>query len=287
MLTLAPLFWGGNITVARAMADVIPPIGLSFWRWATAALIVLPFVVPRLRAQWPIVLREARFITALGVLGVGLFPILMYKGLQTTTAINAGFIQAICPVLIPIIAWLMHGTLISARHIVGIVVSSLGAFTIISAGDPLALISEGGTIGDLWVFGATTLWAIYSVVVSRRPSDLESGVVLFTTMMVGVLMLFPLWLGEVATVKGMPFDTQSLLAIGYIAIFPSIGAYLFFNRGVEIVGPSRGGLSMHLVPLFTAMLAILLLGESFYLYHGVGLALIFSGVLIVAGARRA
>lgn len=287
ILSLAPLFWSGNIVVARAMAETIPPIGLSFWRWAVAAMIICPFVLPRLRSQWPVIRRELRYLVALGTFGCALFPILMYGGLHTTTAINAGFIQALCPVMIPLFAWMMYGSVIGWRHGAGILISCLGALAIISAGDPLALIANGGTIGDLMVLAATTLWSIYSVIVVRRSEDLDPIVVIFATMVIGVVMLLPLWIGEVVIVGGVPVTQTSILAIGYIAVFPSVGAYFCFNRGLEIVGPSRGGLSMHLLPMFTALLAVGLLGEAFRIYHAVGIGLIFAGLIVVAGAKRA
>lgn len=286
MLTMAPLFWAGNIIVARAMADEIPPIGLTFWRWTIAVLVILPFVLPAFRGQWPVIRREIRFIAALAILGVTTFPIFMYTGLQTTSAINAGFIQALCPVMIPIVAWLARGERISRFHMIGIAVSGLGALAIVSAGDPLGLLAKGGTVGDLWVLAATTNWAIYSVIVERRPPDLDPNVLLATTMALGAVLTLPFWLGELATHKAVPLDLMPLLALGYIAIFPSIGSYFFYNRGLEIVGPSRGGLSLHLIPMFTALMAVALLGEPFRLYHAAGVGLIALGIVIVARAKR-
>ncbi|MGI9385750.1 MAG: DMT family transporter, partial [Methyloligellaceae bacterium] len=120
LLTLAPLFWAGNIVVVRAVHAEVPPIGLAFWRWALAALLFLPFALPALRGQWPVIRREFRFILLLSVLGLGGFAILMYTGLQTTTALNATFIQAMCPVMIPIFAWGLTGERISVQQVFGI-----------------------------------------------------------------------------------------------------------------------------------------------------------------------
>ncbi len=286
LLTLAPLFWAGNIVIARAVHAEVPPIGLSFWRWPLAADLFLPFAWPRLAAQWPVIRREAGFILLLSFLGLGAFPILMYTGLQTTTALNASFIQAICPVAIPLIAWGLTGERISTRHVLGIAVSCVGAVAIVSAGDPVRLLRGGVTIGALWVLGAMLLWSVYSVIVRRRPADLDPNALLLATMVLAALMILPLWLWEAAQVKPMATSPPALLAVAYIVLFPSIGSYFCFNRGIDIVGPTKGGLCMHLVPLFGAVLAVLFLGEAFRPYHALGIALIFTGIVLVTRAGR-
>lgn len=286
LLTLAPLFWAGNIVVARAVHGEVPPIGLAFWRWVLAALLFLPFALPSLRAQWPVIRREFQFILLLSVLGLSGFAVLMYTGLQTTTALNASFIQAMCPVMIPAIAWGFTGERISGPHVLGIAVSCAGAITIISAGDPAHLLQGGVTVGDLWVLAAMILWSIYSVIVRRRPADLEPNVLLFLTMALAAVMILPLWLWEASQVKAMATSPEALLAVAYIVLFPSIGAYFCFNRGIDIVGPTKGGLCMHLVPLFGAVLAVLFLGEAFRPYHALGIALIFAGIVMVTRAGR-
>lgn len=286
LLALASLFWAGNIVIARAFRAELPPFGLTFWRWTIAALIILPFVWPLVRKQWPVVRREARFIVVLSLLGLSGFASLMYLGLQSTTALNASFIMAMCPVVIPLVAWIGDREVITGRHAVGIVVSAAGAVAIISAGDPLDLLDGGFNDGDLMVLGAMLIWSVYSVVVRHRPKDLHPYVLLSTTMALGGLVMLPFWLWEAAS-RPMPLSTEALVAIGYIAVFPSIGAYFCFNRGIEVVGPSKGGLAMHLVPLFGALLAVLFLGEAFRAYHAAGIFAIFLGVGLVTRAGKA
>ena len=286
LLAMASLFWAGNIVIARAFRAELPPLGLTFWRWTLAALIFLPFAWPMVRKQWPVIRREARFIAVLSLLGLSGFGSLMYLGLQSTTALNASFIMAMCPVVIPLVAWLATRVAISGLHAVGIIVSAIGAVAIISAGNPLGLFDGDLNNGDLMVLGAMLIWSIYSVVVRHRPKDLHPYALLLTTMALGGLVMLPLWLWE-ATTRPMPLTTDVLVAIGYIAVFPSIGAYFCFNRGIEVVGPTKGGLAMHLVPLFGALLAVLFLGETFHAYHAAGILAIFLGVGLVTRAGKA
>lgn len=286
LLTLAPLFWAGNVVIARAVHAEVPPVGLTFWRWALAALVFLPIAWPRLRRQLPVLRREARFVLLLSVLGLAGFPMLMYTGLQTTTALNASFIQAMCPVAIPLIAWGLTGERISSLHVLGIVVSCAGIAVIVSAGDPARLIRDGATAGDLWVVAAMLLWSVYSVIVRRRPPDLDPIALLFATMALAAVVTLPLWLWEMTQVRPMATSSEALLAVAYIVLFPSIASYFCFNRGIEIVGATKGGLCMHLVPLFGAVLAVLFLGEAFRAHHATGIALVFGGIFLAARARR-
>ncbi len=285
LLALAALFWAGNIVIARAFRAELPPLGLTFWRWTLAALIFLPFAWPMARKQWPVIRREARFIALLSLLGLSGFGSLMYLALQSTTALNASFIIAMCPAVIPLVAWLGTREAITGLHAIGIIVSAVGAVAIISAGNPLGLLDGDFNDGDLMVIGAMLIWSVYSVAVRHRPKDLHPYVLLLTTMAFGGLVMLPLWLWE-STSRSMPLTTDVLVVIGYIAVFPSIGAYFCFNRGIEVVGPTKGGLAMHLVPLFGALLAVLFLGETFRAYHGVGIFAIFLGVGLVSRAGR-
>jgi drug/metabolite transporter (DMT)-like permease len=283
LLFMAPMFWAGNIVIARAYRAELPPFGTTFWRWTLAAIVFLPFVWPLLRNQWPVIWREARFIAILSLLGLSGFASLMYSGLQTTTALNASFIMAMSPVIIPLVVWLGSREGISILHAIGIIVSAIGAIVIISAGNPLRLLQGNFNDGDLLVIGAMIVWSVYSVIVRYRPKDLHPNVLLWTTMVFGSLATLPLSLWE-ATTRPMPLSTNALMAISYIVLFPSIGAYFCFNRGIEIVCPNKGGLAMHLVPLFSAVLAVLFLGEAFQTYHGAGILAIFLGIGLVTRA---
>ncbi|MGI9384684.1 MAG: DMT family transporter, partial [Methyloligellaceae bacterium] len=187
---------------------------------------------------------------------------------------------------IPIFAWGLTGERISVQQVFGIAVSCAGAIAIVSGGEPARLLQGGVTAGDLWILGAMVSWSVYSVIVKRRPADLEPNVLLLLTIVLAALMILPLWLWEVSQVKAMPTTPDALLAVAYIVLFPSVGAYFCFNRGIDIVGPNKGGLCMHLVPLFGAVLAVLFLGEVFRFYHAAGIALIFAGIAVVTLAGR-
>jgi len=286
LLAMAPLFWAGNIIVARAVHADLAPAGLSFWRWLIACLIVLAVVFPYLKGQWGPMRRHWGYILMMGGLGVGFFPVLLYHGIKGSTALNASMIQALCPLLIPFMAWGLGGARVSLANGIGILVSMAGVAFLVSKGDPTALTAGAMYPGDIWLAAAMLIWSLYSALVRRRPADLSQTAFLVSTMAAGAVITLPLYLYETAFIRPMPTDWASMAALAYIVIGPSIAAYYCFNRGMERIGPARGGLAMHFVPLFGAALAVLVLGEPLRWYHAAGAALIFAGV-VVASWRRA
>src|ERR1039457_3871608 len=172
-LVLTTLFWGGNFVVGRAMHGSIPPIALAFWRWAGALLIVLPFAIPHLRSQWPLVRSSWKKLSLYGFLGVGCFNTFIYIALQTTTATNALLINSTLPVLIIVLSWLFSGTRLTRRQALGVVVSLIVVITIICRADLRLLLSLRINTGDLWVLLAVICWASYTCLLKHRPAGLH------------------------------------------------------------------------------------------------------------------
>lgn len=278
LLTLCALFWAGNFVLGRAMHASIPPIGLAFWRWLVASVIVLPFVWPALREQWPLLSANLARMLLLAMLGVSGFNTLVYVGLQTTSAINSVLIQSTLPVLILVLNGLLYRTRARARELLSILVSLVGVLVIISAGAPQRLLHGGWQPGDLWVFAAAWVWALYSVWLRWRPPGLRAEAFLGFTLLTGTLMLLPLYLAEAHAGRTMTWDMPTLLTVTYVAVFPSALAYLFWNRGVAMLGANAAGHFIHLMPVFGTLLAVVFLREVFAWYHALGTALVIVGI---------
>lgn len=279
LLTLAVFLWSGNFIVGRAVAGEIPPVAMAFWRWTVAALLLLPFAWTAIKKDWPQIRRNFPILLLLSFLGVASFNTLVYTGLQYTIAINAFLLQSLMPVLIVFLSFLILGDKINFFQAFGIAISLAGAFTIIVQGRLDILTGLSLNQGDLLIALAVLSYAAYSVYLKKRPaiSQLSLVTVIF---LLGIFMLLPLYIWESLTVKAMPFYGVSILAVAYIAIFPSIVSFFAFNRGVEMVGPNQAGLFLHLMPVFGSVMAIFFLGESFQYYHGVGIFLIISGIAL-------
>ncbi len=284
LLTLTMLFWAGNAVLGRAVRAEVPPVGLAFCRWFFGFLIVFPFALPHLRGDWPEVRRRWRMVVLLSFLGITCFNTMLYIGLHSTTAINAILIQSSMPVIIVVMSFLFFRETVTSIQVLGILVSLIGMITIIARGDPSVLADLSLKPGDIWVFTAVFLYGAYSVLLRLRPK-IHPASLLAVLFGAGTLMLAPFFIWEMNTGLILQFNRTTLLAVGYVAVFPSILSYLFYNRGVELVGANQAGLFIHLIPVFGTMLAIVLLGERFRVFQGVGIALILSGIFLVTRAK--
>jgi len=286
LLTLCVLFWSGNFVLARGVVGHVPPLALSFWRWMLAAMILLPWVIGPLRRNWPLLRANLARMLLLALLGVSGFNTLLYLGLQHTTAVNALLLQSSMPVLIIALNWVLFRASATRLEGVSILLSLLGVLLILSAGKPLVLLSGQPNPGDLWVLAAVLVWALYSTLLRWRPAGLEPLAFLGFTVFVGVAAILPLWLWELSQGASVQADLRTLSAVGYVALFPSVLSYLFWNRGVAEIGANRAGHFIHLGPVFGSVLAILLLGEVFAWYHAVGGLMVAMAIGLTIFARR-
>ena len=279
LMVLPPLFWAGNATLARFVADQIPPITLSFWRWVIALLVLIPFTWSHVRKDWPEIKKGWKIIILLGLLGIALFNALLYKAAQTTTAINISLTQSVMPVIIVLISFILFGDRITLRQVLAIVLCTIGASYIIIRGDIQRLTELEFVIGDLIMLLAVILYAIYTVLLRKRP-NIHPLSFLTATFTVAVVFLLPLYLWEIQSGPPLVLSQSVILSLIYIAFFPSILAYICWNRGTYEIGANRAGLYINLLPLFTALLAVFFLEERFQTYHIAGILLIFSGLLL-------
>jgi drug/metabolite transporter (DMT)-like permease len=285
LLAASALFWAGNFVVGRGMHALIPPLGMAWMRWTIASAILLPFAVPRLRRDWPLIRANWLILLALGTIGVGGFNTFAYVGLNHTSALNGLIIQSAGPVLIMLTALALFGERISRHQLAGVVTSLLGVVVIVTKAEPMALARLEFNVGDLWILGAMQVWATYTVLLRKRP-DIHPLSFLAVTFIIGALVNTPLALYEHLCIRQFQATPGSLMTIAYIAVFPSILAYLFWNRGVALVGSSRAGVFLHLVPLFGSVLAMLFLAETPALHHGLGFAMILAGVSIATKRKE-
>jgi drug/metabolite transporter (DMT)-like permease len=277
LLTFTALFWAGNSIVARGAREVVPPLALSFWRWSLALLILLPFAWPHLRRDAAMLRRSWKTIVMLGVLGIGSFNTLLYTGLQTTSAVNGLLLQALQPGLILLLGALLFAEPTRPLQVLGIALSIAGALMIIAQGDPATLVGLRFNPGDLIIGIAVMIWSLYSVLLRKRP-QVHPLSFLAATIAVGVTAVLPFYLAEIASGRTIDNRPESWLAIAYVCLFPSLIAYLCFNRGVELLGSATAGLYLNIMPVMGALLAAVFLDEPIRWFHFAGMALIGSGI---------
>ncbi|MCR6628740.1 MAG: DMT family transporter [Magnetospirillum sp.] len=285
LLVVPPLLWAGNALVGRAVVGTMDPIELSFWRWLLALAILLPFTVDRLLAHAPLLLRQWKVVAVMGVCSVSAYNTLLYMAMHTTTAINATLMGAVMPLMILLLGRLWLGDPIRPAQALGIAVSAFGMLAVVTRGEPGRLLDLALTPGDGLMILATLAWAVYSVMLRRFPLAVPGATLLTALIIVGLAALTPPFLWHAVTGPVRPVSGAMLAAIAYTGVFASLVAFYFWNRGVAAVGAATAGQYSYLIPLFTALLAIPLLGEEFHWYHALGGGLIFAG-LFLATRRR-
>jgi len=284
LLSLTALFWAGNIVLARHVGDHVPPITLTTIRWFGVFLILLPFAWPHLKRDWPVLRAHWPLMLLLSAIGFAFNNAISYWALQYTEALNALLIQSSGPLFVALWSLVLFGVRLTPAQLAGIGISLAGVLTIILHGDINALASISFNKGDM-MFGASLLsFGLYSALIPRRPKTHQLSLISFTTCC-GALLLVPFSVWEYASGARLKFDSLTLATLAFVLIFPSTLAYLFFNRGVALIGPNRAAPFFHLVPVFGSAMAIILLGEKLQLFHLVGYALVLAGVVIAS--RRA
>lgn len=281
LLSLCALFWSGNMVLGRGLRADIPPFALAFWRWLIAFALVLPFALPHWKNQSHLLWQHWRPVLILGALGVAGYNTLAYLALQTTTATNAVLLNSFIPIATITLAWIFFKKHLSRLESIGVLVSLLGALTIIARGDPATLSQLALNTGDLWMLAAVLVWALYTLGLQFRPPGIAPMLLLAAFTAVGLLILTPFYVWELSTGRHIQLHGGSLMGLAYVGIFPSFIGYIFYNRGVAEVGASRASLFIHLMPVFGTLLAALLLGERPALYHLTGIILIFIGIALV------
>jgi drug/metabolite transporter (DMT)-like permease len=284
LLVLTTLFWAGNFVLGRAVKASIPPIGLAFWRWAIALAVLLPFSLPHLRAQWPRVRDNWRSLAVYGILGVTCFNTFVYIGLHYTTAINALLVNSVIPVLIVVLSRILAGTPVTRLQAVGVMLSLAGVIIIICRADTVLFLSLQINRGDLWVLLAVMSWAFYTFMLRKRPADLHPLSFLSAIIIIGLVVLAPFYVWEISRGGRVGLNLATCGTLLYLALFPSVLAFIFWNQAVGEVGPNKAGLFLHLMPVFGAFLSYVFLGESLHLYHLAGIGLIFSGIYLTTSA---
>lgn len=280
LLVLTTLFWSGNFVLSRGMHADIPPLALSFWRWAVALLILSFFGLRHLLSQKELAIKHKKFIIIQGLLGVAGFNSLIYIAMQTTTAINAVLVNSCIPVIIVVISWVVHNDRLTLRQSLGVCLSLSGVILIITQGKLANLLTFDFNRGDIVVFIAAVFWASYSVNLKKFPKDLHPLAFQTGIVIVGLMVLAPLYVYELQTGKTMVVSVSSVVTIVYVALFASVLAFIFWNRAVASLGANIAGPFIHLMPVFSTILAVLFLDEKLTPNHFQAILLIFTGIFL-------
>jgi drug/metabolite transporter (DMT)-like permease len=285
LLPLAAACWAGNHVVARAAGGHVPPASLAVARWILVGLVVLPFALAHLRADWPELRSKMRLMLLFAVTGGGAFGTLQFVALHFTTALNMGVVGSVAPAFIVAASWILFGDRLGPLQLLGVLVSLSGVLAIVSRLDAERLVGFSFNAGDLIIIANMVFWATYSACLRLRPNIHPMTFMLAMAVIAG-LGNVPFAALEYAFDYRLQATGLTLLALLYSVFITTLLAYVAWTRGIDIVGAPRASAFLHTIPLFSAVLATTILGEAIEAYHVVGFVLILAGVTLAARPNR-
>lgn len=286
LLSFASLCWSGNFVLGRAIAGHVPPIATSTLRWLIPVFFLWPFARDHLRRDWPLIRAHPVPLLWLGLTGGALFSALQYISLQYTSALNISVLASLTPVLIVAAGALVFRDYLRPIQAAGITLSLLGVLVIVARGSLATLARLDFNWGDLIIIFNMSVFAIYAACLRLRP-PIHWLSFLYVLAVVAAVGQLPFAIWEAWSGYRLQPDLLTLFSIVYVAIFPSAVATAAWNRGVDLVGANRAAPFLHLIPVFSAMLACTVLGETLAIHHVVGFILILTGVSLAAAPRPA
>ena len=282
---LATLIWSGNFIVARGLGNVVPPITLSALRWSTATLVLLPFVLGVMWRQREILRRNMKHMLVSALLGITVFNTLIYISGHTTDALNMTLIATTTPAFVVILSRIFLGEPITRSRAMGLLAAVAGIVTLVTRGDYAVLRDMSFRIGDLWMPIAGFLWAVYSIIIKRKPEEISPYSYLGTTFLLGVVPLIPAAFLEQAFYPQWEMTPAIVGSVLYIGIGASIVSYFLWTRAVTIVGPVTSSFIYYALPAFSGIEAYFILGETATWAHGIAFILIFGGIVVATHPR--
>jgi len=281
LLCITALCWAGNAIVGRLAAGHIPPVTLALLRWSLAFFIILPFAWKHLTPDWGAIRARLGTMILLSLTGISAFTALQYWSLEHTQALNTLLLQSAGPLFVAVWSLILLGVRLTLAQAGGIALSLTGVLVILLHGDLTALASIDFNKGDVIFTVALAIFGLYSALSVTRPQIHGLSFAAFT-FGCGSACLVPLWVWEMFSRPAMQLDAANLLTTFYVAVFPSILAYLCFNRGVQLIGANRAAPFFHVVPVFGSVMAMVFLGERPQLFYIIGFALVLTGVFVAS-----
>ena len=280
-LVLCTLFWAGNFIVGKvASLFEIPPFSLNFYRWLIAFIILFPFTYTKITENFHEIKKKIIPLSIMGFTSITIFNSVVYYSLNFTQVLNGVLMISTIPVLIIFFSSCFTNEKIKINQILGVITSLIGVLIIITKFQLNTLLSLNLNKGDLWILVAMISWATYSIMVKEKKINLDPLALLQTLIFIGLIFLIPFYLYELYNAQYLKLNIPVLLTVGYVVIFAGIGAYIFWIGAIKIIGPSRSGVFLHLMPVFSSLMAIFLLGERLANFHIFGALFILTGIIV-------
>ena len=278
---MATAFWSGNFVVSRGLSDSIHPINLAFYRWLLATLLFTPFAIKSVKKEWNIIKKQLPYLFLTALLGVSTFNTLIYFAGRSTTAVNMSLIMLTFPIFILLISILFFKERLGFKKVLGIGVVLSGVISIVSQGQPTKLLDLTLNEGDPLMLFAAFIFAIQSHLIKNKDKKMSIITLQYSTFLIGSIIIFPFHLWVSNHNQEVVFTLPILGSILYVAVCASLISFLSWNKAIDKIGAVSAGMIYYLLPLFSGLVAFVLLGEKLHFYHLISGLLIVSGILII------
>ena len=280
-LVFATLFWSGNFIVGKAASLFeIPPFTLNFYRWTFAWLILAPFTLKEILQKKSYILENIKLILILGITSITVFNSIVYYSLNFTQVISGVLMISTIPVMIIFFSWIFNIEKTNFYQILGVIFSLLGVVVIVTKADLIKLINLNFNKGDLWMVVAMLSWAMYSALLKKKKFELSNISLLQTIITAGLILLFPAYIIEMLLDHRVNINLPFILTLSYVVLFPGLASFFFWIKGISIIGSNRSGIFLHLMPIFSTIMAVLVFNEKFMNFHLIGSMLIVAGIVL-------
>jgi len=281
LLILTTLFWSGNFIVGKAASNYqIPPFSLNFYRWLFAFIILLPFTLKEILVHKKYIFYNIGFFIILGITSITIFNSIVYYSLYYTQVISGVLMISTIPVWIMVVASILNIEKTNLFQIIGVILSLTGVLFIITKADIELIKSLNFNKGDLSMVVAMFSWAIYSALLRKKTYEVSQIALLEIIIICGLVFLIPIYFIEMNFGHSITLGKPFILTLTYVVLFPGILAFLFWIKGISIIGANRAGVFLHLMPIFGALMAIVIFEEKFMFYHFLGAIFIIAGITL-------
>jgi len=280
-LILTTLFWAGNFIVGeQASRFDIPPFTLNFYRWTFAWLILAPFTIKEIIEKKDHIIENIKLIIVLGITSITIFNSIVYYSLNFTQVISGVLMISTIPVMIIVFCWILKIEKSNVYQILGVIFSLFGVIVIITKADLVILLNLNFNKGDLWMVVAMFSWAMYSALLRKKKLEISQLSLLQIIISAGLVFLFPAYLIELSLGHKTSIHLPFILILTYVVLFPGLASFIFWIKGISLIGSNRAGIFLHLIPIFSTIMAIIILKEKFMFYHLIGALLIVTGIIL-------
>ena len=281
LLVAAMFVWSANFIVGKlSTLFQVPPLSLNFYRWFIVWFVILPFTYKEISTKFFVIKENIGLFIILGITGISVFNSVVYFALNYTQVINAVLMISVIPVIVIFLSSILKIEKFNLFQLLGLVVSLTGVLIIISKADVNKILSLSFNKGDIWMLVAVFSWALYSTLLKKRKLPFTHLSLLQIFITIGLVFLVPQYLGEHFTGKEINFNKAFFLILAFVVIFPSVFAFYAWQKAIELIGPNRSSIFLHLMPLFGAIMAIIIFKEKFEMYHFIGAGFIVSGIYL-------